>query len=137
MISDNHPLLRALTLNAMFSGFSALLMFVAGGWLAVQFALPNAIPIYAIGAFLALFALQLANIVRTRNIRTWEITGIISGDIAWVIGSVLLIALYYKTITAAGLMLVDVVAVAVLFFAIQQIRGLMEFRRTAGAQGSA
>jgi len=136
MLSDNHPLLRALTLNAVFSGFSALLMLVAGGWLAAQFRLPNAIPIYAIGGFLALFALQLANIVRTKNIRTWEIKSIISGDIAWVIASVAIIILYYQSVTKTALILVDIAAAGVLFFAIQQIRGLREFRRTGRPPGA-
>ena len=128
MITDNNLLLRALTLNAIFSGFSALLMFIAGGWLAAQFALGSAIPIYVIAGFLAVFALQLTNIVRTRNIRTWEITSIISGDIAWVVASVAITVLYYQTITPTALILVDVVAVAVLFFAVMQIRGLKQYR---------
>ena len=131
MISDNNLLLRVLTLNAVFSGFSALLMFIAGGWLAQQFGLNSPIPIYAIAGFLAVFALQLANIVRTKKIRSWEIKAIISGDLAWVAGSVAIIILYYQSITAAGLMLVDIVAVAVLFFAVMQIRGLKQYRRLA------
>jgi hypothetical protein len=131
MISDNHPLLRALTLNAAFSAFSALAMFVAGGWLAEQLGLESAATVYAVAAFLLLFALQLGNIVRTRNIRTWEITGIIAGDIAWVLGSIVLVALYYHSIPATGLMLIDIVAVAVLSFAILQARGLRAFLRTA------
>ena len=130
MISDNHLLLRALTLNAAFSAFSAIMMFIAGGWIAEQLGLASAVSVYAIAGFLLLFALQLSNIVRTRNIRTWEIAGIISGDIAWVIGSVVLVAIYYQSITASGLALVDVIALAVLTFAILQIRGLMAFRRT-------
>ncbi len=131
MITDKHLLLKALTLNAAFSAFSALMMFVAGGWVAEQLGLASAVPIYVTGGLLSLFALQLWNIVRTRKIRTWEIAGIISGDIAWVIGSAVLVALYYRSLTATGLMLVDTVALAVLFFAILQIRGLREFRRTA------
>ncbi len=129
MISDNKLLLRALTVNALFSGFSALLMFIAGGWLAAQFALGSAIPIYVIAGFLAVFALQLTNIVRTKDIRTWEITSIISGDIAWVVASVVITVLYYRTITPTALILVDVVAVVVLFFAIMQIRGLKQYRK--------
>ncbi len=130
MMSDKHLLLRALTLNAAFSAFSALMMFIAGGWIAEQLGLASAVSVYAIAGFLLLFALQLSNIVHTRNIRTWEIAGIISGDIAWVIGSVVLVAIYYQSITASGLVLVDVIALAVLTFAILQIRGLMAFRRT-------
>ena len=129
MITDNNLLLRALTLNAIFSGFSALLMFIGGGWLTAQFALSSAIPIYVIAGSLAVFALQLTNIVRTKNIRTWEITGIISGDIAWVVTSVVISILYYRTITPTALILVDVVAVAVLFFAVMQIRGLNQYRK--------
>ena len=130
MLSNNHLLLRALTFNAIFSGFSALFMFVAGKWLAEQFGLQGPLLVYALGGFLALFAVQLANIVRTRQIKAWEIKGIISGDLAWVAASVALITLYYQSITAAGLMLLDVVAVAVLFFAIMQIRGLREYQKT-------
>ena len=128
-MSDNNLLLRALTLNAIFSGFSALLMFIAGGWLAAQFALESAIPIYAIAGFLAVFAFQLTVIVRTKNIRTWEITSIIVGDIAWVVASVAIVILYYRMITPAALILVDAVAVAVLFFAVMQIRGLKRYRK--------
>lgn len=132
MISDNNLLIRALTMNAIFSGFSALFMFVSAAWLAQQFALGSAIPVYAIAAFLAVFAFNLANIVRTRNIRSWEIKSIISGDLAWVAGTVAIIILYYQTITQTALILLDVVAVAVLFFAIQQIRGLKQFRQLQG-----
>ena len=132
MISDNNLLLRALTMNAIFSGFSALFMFVSGTWLAQQFALGSAIPVYAIAGLLAMFAFNLANIVRTRNIRSWEIKSIISGDLAWVVASVAIIILYYQTITPTALILLDVVALAVLFFAIQQIRGLRRLQQRAG-----
>lgn len=131
MLSSNNLLLRALTFNAIFSGFASILMFIAGYWLAEQFGLNSAVPIYAIAGVLALFALQLGNIVRTKHIRSWEIVSIITGDIAWVVASVAVIALYYQSITAAGLMLMDVVAVAVLFFAILQIRGLRQYRKMA------
>ena len=132
MLSNNHLLLRALTFNAIFSGFSALFMFVSAAWLAQQFALSSVIPVYAIAGFLAVFAFNLANIVRTRNIRSWEIKSIISGDLAWVVATVAIIILYYQTITPTALILLDVVAVAVLFFAIQQIRGLKQFRQLQG-----
>ena len=131
MLSDNNLLLRALRLNATFAGFSALAMFVSGGWMANQLGLASAIPVYVTAAMLVLFGLQLWNIVRTRNIRTWEIVGIVAADITWVAASAILVAVYYESLTAVGFMLVDIVAFAVLFFAIQQIRGLKEFRRMA------
>jgi len=132
VISANNLLIRALTMNAIFSGFSALFMFVSGTWLAQQFALGSAIPVYTIAGFLVAFAFNLANIVRTRNIRSWEIKSIISGDLAWVVATVAIIILYYHTITPTALILLDVVALAVLFFAIQQIRGLKQIRQLQG-----
>lgn len=133
MLSDNNLLLRALSLNAAFSGFTALGMFLTAPWLAQQFGLSAVLPVYVVAGFLALFALQLANIVRTRAIRTWEIAGIIGGDIAWVVTSAIVVGFFYESLTAAGFMLLDVVAFAVLLFAILQILGLREYRRTIAA----
>lgn len=127
MSHQNHqPLLTALRLNAVFSGISSLALFAAGPWIAGQLGLPNALPVYLTAGFLVLFALQLGNIVRTRVLRRWEITGIILGDLAWVVGTVVLVAIYFDALSTLGLVMVDLVALAVLFFAIQQIRG---FRR--------
>jgi len=117
-------LLRALRLNAFFSGISSLTMLAAGPWIAAQLGLPNTMQVYVIAGFLVLFSLQLGNIVRTRVIRRWEVVGIIGGDLAWVIGTIVLVAIYFDSLTAVGLLLVDLVALTVLFFAIQQIRGL-------------
>ena len=76
-----------------------------------------------------MFAVQLVNIVRTKRVRPWEVTGIIVGDIAWVVASAVLLGLFYRTITPAAVMLVDLVAVVVLFFAVMQIRGLQQYRK--------
>ena len=134
-MSDNNSLLRALTLNAAFSGFSALGMLLSGPWIAEQLGLTHVLPVYIVAGCLVLFALQLANIVRTRTIRTWEIAGIICGDIAWVVASVVVVGFFYESLTPSGLMLLDVVAFAVLLFAILQIRGLREYRRTVTTEG--
>ena len=123
-MTKNNLLLRALRLNALFSGISALLLLIAAPWIATQLGLGSTMPVYVTAGLLALFALQLANIVRTEEIRVAEIVGIIGGDIAWVLGSVFFVALSYASMTTAGLVLVDAVALAVLYFAIEQIRGL-------------
>ncbi len=132
-MSDSPLLLKALRLNALFSGSSALLLLLAGPWMAAQLGLASATPIYATAGLLAVFALQLWNIVRTRKIRTLEIAAIILGDIAWVLGSVILVVLFYSSLTTTGLLLVDLVGVAVLYFAIQQVRGLRAWRSSANA----
>jgi energy-converting hydrogenase Eha subunit C len=106
-------------------------MLLAADWVAAQVGLPGPANVYAVAIFLVFFAAQLANIVRTGTIRTWEIVAIIAGDLMWVGGSVVLGALYYRSFTITGAVLVDAIAVAILIFAIMQIRGLREHRRNA------
>lgn len=130
-MSKQHPLIRALRMNAVFSGVSALLMFAAANWLAPQLGLADATPVYVVAGLLTVFAIQLAIIVRTRKIRFPEVAAIIGGDLIWVVASIVLVALYYESITTTGLMLIDVVAIAVLTFAVLQIRGLRAYRLEA------
>jgi hypothetical protein len=132
-MSDNTLLLRALRLNVIFSASSALMLLLAGPWVAAQLGLTSVMPIYVTAVLLGLFAVQLGNIVRTRKIHDLEIAGIIFADVAWVLGSVVLGALFYSSLTTAGLVLVDGVAIAVLYLAIQQIRGLKAIHRGAMA----
>jgi hypothetical protein len=42
-----------------------------------------------------------------------------------------LVVLYYESITTTGLMLIDVISIAVLTFAVLQIRGLRLYQREA------
>jgi hypothetical protein len=127
-MSDKNRLIRAIRMNAVFSAFCTLAMLMFANWIAMQLGLPGAVQIYVLAGILLLFVLQLANIVRSRIIRSWEITAIIGADLLWVGGSFLTVTIYYDVFTPAGLVMIDVVAFAVLFFAVQQIRGLKEFR---------
>ena len=131
MNTAKQPLISALRLNALFSGASAVTLLVAGSWIARQLGLAGPALVYVVGAGLLLFALQLGLIVRSRRIRRWEIIGIICGDFAWVVASLVLVALYHESLTTIGLVLVDVVAIAVLVFAVLQIRGLRYFQQLA------
>ena len=123
-MTENRSLLRALRLNAIFSGVSAVLLLITAGWVARQMGLPGPTAVYVVAGMLLLFSLHLFSIVRSRRIRTAEIVGIIAGDLLWVAGSVVMVALFYRGMTTAGLLLVDIVAVAVATFAVLQIRGL-------------
>ncbi len=134
-MNKENPLIRALWMNAIFSGVSALCLFAAASWLAAQLGLADATPVYIVAALLTVFAIQLSAIVRSRKIRFLEVAGIIVGDLAWVAASIVLVALYYESITTTGLMLIDVVAIAVLTFAVLQIRGLRAYRREAELSG--
>ena len=131
MKSASELLMRGLKMNAIFSGLSAVAMLLAADWVAEQVGLPGPANVYAVAIFLLFFAAQLGNIVRTLTIRTWEIVAIIVGDLLWVAGSVVLGTLYIQSFSTIGAVLVDVVAIAVLIFAVMQIRGLREYHRDA------
>ena len=129
MTTSDSLLYRALKWNAGFSAASAVLMVISARWLATQLGLPGPLPIYLVAALLVVFAAQLGNIVRTREYRGWEISSIIVGDLAWVAASAVLVAVFFDALSFAGLLIVDAVALIVLFFAIQQIRGLRMLKR--------
>ena len=131
MNTAKQPLMFALRLNALFSATSAVMLVIAGGWIARQLGLASPALVYIVAAGLLLFALQLSLIVRSRRIRNWEIIGIICGDLAWVVASVVMVSLFHESLTTTGLLLVDVVALVVLVFAILQIRGLRYFQQLA------
>ena len=137
-MNDNKLLLHTLRLNAVFSGLSTVLLLVAAPWIATQLGLASAVPVYVTAGLLALFALQLANVARTREIRVAEVIGIIGADFAWVLGSAVFVAASYPTMTPIGLLLVDAVALVVLILAIQQLRGLRAagLYQTANRKGS-
>lgn len=136
-MNNNALLIRALRFNAVFSASSALLLLLAGPWFAAQLGLTSVFPVYATAGLLAVFAWRLGNIVRTRRINDVEIIAIIISDLAWVAGSVVLVALFFSSLTTTGLLLVDIVALAVLYFAIQQIRGLRALHKGAVAWSGA
>jgi hypothetical protein len=106
-------------------------MLLAADWIAQQVGLPGPANVYAVAVFLLFFAAQLGNIVRIQAIRTWEIVSIIVGDLLWVLGSIVLGAMYFRSFSTIGAVLVDAIALAVLIFAVMQIRGLREYRRDA------
>jgi hypothetical protein len=129
MKQNSNLLIRGLKMNAVFSALSAAAMLLAADWVARQLGLPGPANVYAVAIFLLIFAAQLGNIVRTGMIRTWEIVAIIVGDLLWVAGSIVLGVLYFRSFSTIGAVLVDIVALAVLIFAIVQIRGLREYQR--------
>ena len=127
-MSEHTLLLRALRWNAIFSGLSAAGMLLGAEWFAEQFSLGSQMPVNGIAVFLLLFSLRLTSIVKSGRIRQWEIGAIIAGDFAWVLASFGIVVVFFHSITNAGLFLIDLVAMTVLFLALQQIRGLRAWR---------
>ena len=68
-------------------------------------------------------------IVRRKRCQCWEILAIIADDIAWVVATAILVAIFFDALSTAGLVIVDIVAAAVLFFAVLQIRAFRALLR--------
>jgi hypothetical protein len=80
--------------------------------------------IMVIGAFLLLFAARLSLAIRARQLLRWEARAIVFGDVAWVIGSVVLVTLFHDRFSFTGALLVLSTALVVGLFAGLQAAGL-------------
>ena len=113
---------NALLANAVFSTFCALFIIFAHnlvlGWLGV------ALNIRVLGFALLLFAVYLVWMSRSTHLPRHLVTGVIAGDWAWVVGSVVLVAIKYTSFSTFGVFLTLDIALVVGVFALLQGRGL-------------
>ena len=110
----------ALIANAVFSSISGFCMILFPDWFASQVGLTQSLIIQGIGIGL----LGFAGYVLFTSIKgaMQNVTGIISGDIAWVVSSLVVIILFWTKIPASGKWLVDSIAIIVGLFAYFQYR---------------
>lgn len=114
----------ALSWNAAFSAACGLVMVVAPGVVAGWLGWGSNAVIMGIGVFLLLFAARLLLAVKAQHLLQWEARAIVFGDIGWVVGSVLLVALFHARFSLTGVLLVLSTAVVVGVFAGLQTVGL-------------
>ena len=116
---------RALLANAIFSGISGSLMVFAEpavlSWLGL-----STISIRPIGIFLLVFSLYLIWMANHGRVTKSSISGVIAGDWAWVLGSIILLVLKGSMFSWLGILLVTDVAVVIAVFAILQGLGLRQ-----------
>lgn len=112
---------RWLRANSAFSALSGSALLVFSGSLPGLLGIGGRWVYVAIGVGLVLYAGHLWR-VAGRPVERAEILGIIVGDVAWVLGSVVLVAFW--TLSTAGVWIVTGVAVVIAFFAVMQWRGL-------------
>lgn len=123
--SSSASLLRkALSGNALFSVSSALLFWFSAPQVALALGLTN--PIWVRGLALGLlgFALLIGYMLRHKSIPQRWVKWIIGSDLAWVLGSILLLWTKVLTPTAVGWWGVVGVAMVVALFAGLQVLGL-------------
>jgi predicted ABC-type exoprotein transport system permease subunit len=114
---------RALLGNALFSGFSGILIVLAEplvlGWLGLQ-----EISIWPIGAGLLIFSAYLFWMSQSTKLPGALVMGVILGDWAWIAGTVVLLLLKAQLFSGFGVFLLLDIALVVAIFAILQARGL-------------
>ena len=124
--------------NAVFSGVCAAALVVFSGALAeALFAagtfwpgVPAGVALFALGLGLALFAAIVAFAAARTPTPETIVKLIVAADFAWVLASVVALAVAGGSVTAAGRWTIAVVALIVLFFGLTQWRGFVMLRRT-------
>jgi len=114
---------RALLANAIFSVICGSLMVFAEGSVSSWLGFTGS-GVLSIGAFLLVFAVYLVWMANHSSIPKHLVGGVIAGDWAWVLGSVLLLLLRGELFSWTGRLLIIDTAVVVAVFAILQRRGL-------------
>jgi hypothetical protein len=120
---------RSLFADALISGLSGLVMLLGAGALAALLGVPETLMRYA-GVILLPFAATVLYWSRPENISPSRVWTVISLNLAWAAGSVLLLIAGWIEPTALGLAFVIFQAIVVAIFAELQYAGL----RSVGGQ---
>ena len=123
-IAPDQLLRRVLQANMVFSGLSGLLLAVDAGPLSRWLGVPAAWILMVIGIGLLGFAWQLFQTAKQSPMNLRQANAILLMDIAWVVGSALLLFTGWVSFTTAGWWAVLLVADVVALFAILEFVGI-------------
>lgn len=127
-VAPDQLLRRVLQANMVFSSLSGLLLAVDADPLSRWLGVPAAWMLVVIGVGLLGFAWQLFQTARQRPIDLRQANAILVMDVAWVVGSALLLFSGWVSFTTAGWWAVLLVADAVALFAILEYVGIRRVR---------
>jgi hypothetical protein len=122
------PIKTTLTINAISSGFTGLALIIFQHFVAALFEVKTATPFLAVGIFLVGFALVVLRVALQKSTSTDGVRLIIALDMAWVVGSLVLIVVDAHMISGIGLFAIAAVAGWVAFMVVLQVRGLQAMR---------
>ncbi len=129
--NESALLRRSLTGNAVFSVLSSLALVAYWKPLAVLIGLERAGLLPVIGVSLLVYAAGLFRNAFRERVNASEAWTAVAMDLAWVVGSALVIAL--GPLSRTGNWVVAVVADVVLLFAVLQVAGIRRMQRAAMA----
>jgi hypothetical protein len=119
---------KALIGNALFSTVSGLTILFAQGWVLRILGLPSSVNLLVLGAGLIVFAVTLVINARKQQVKKSDGWIAVCMDVAWVIGSYVLI--FILPFSTEGKWVVAVVAEAVLVFAVLQFVGIRRIQKS-------
>jgi len=119
---------KALIGNALFSTVSGLTILFAQGWVLRILGLPSSVNLLVLGAGLIVFAVTLVINARKQQVKESDAWIAVCMDVAWVIGSYVLI--FILPFSTEGKWVVAVVAEAVLVFAVLQFVGIRRIQKS-------
>jgi hypothetical protein len=119
---------KALMGNALFSTLSGLTILLAQGWVLRILGLPSSVNLLVLGAGLIVFAVTLVINARKQKVKKSDAWIAVLMDVAWVLGSYILI--FIVPFSMEGKWVVGVVAELVLVFAVLQFVGIRRIQKS-------
>lgn len=117
-----NPLKKYLMINSAFSALSGLLLTFASTFINTLFEISNSIVVPIIGINLLIFSLMVYY-VAVRHLKTPSLVHLITTlDIAWVIGSAVIIGFQLFSLSLIGYVTIGIVAVWIAYLAWMQFR---------------
>ena len=119
---------KALMGNALFSTLSGLTILLAQGWVLRILGLASNVNLLILGAGLIVFAITLVINARKQQVKKSDAWIAVLMDVAWVLGSYILI--FIVPFSTEGKWVVGVVAELVLVFAVLQFVGIRRIQKS-------
>ncbi|MDO6472034.1 hypothetical protein [Maribacter sp. 1_MG-2023] len=117
-----NKLQNALKANAIFSSISGILLIIFNSKIAALFGTGNTTIFWVVGLVLLYFTITIWYEIKKQ--RRLAVLWIIIQDILWVVASLMIIVLNPFVITSTGNLIIGIIAVIVLFMAINQTKAL-------------
>jgi hypothetical protein len=133
-VPHDRPLRNALLGNALFASATGASIIIAPASVAALLGIAYHPILPAIGVGLIAFALDLTHQATRRRILTWRAAYATALDLAWVAGTVVVLATHHQSFTTTGVAIIAAVGALVLGFAIWQGRGIDDAHRVPGSR---